>query len=76
MQLDEMFWFMNQTLKVHYNSSKDLVLASGDFNIPSFKMPANFEKALMDSNLAFRPSIDLLNEEYLNVLMKKLHKNF
>ena len=30
----------------------------------------------MDSNPAFRPSIDLLNEEYTNVLMKKLNANF
>lgn len=67
---------MNSTLKTQYNISKDLILASGDFNIPSFKMPEVFEKALIDSNPAFRPSIDLLNEEYPNVLMKKLRENF
>ena len=39
-------------------------------------MPECFEKALMDSNAAFRPSIDLLNKEYEEVLMKKLDENF
>lgn len=67
---------MKRTLKEQYNPEKDLVIASGDFNIPSFKMPLNFEKALMDSNPAFRPSIDLLNEEYPTVLRKKLDENF
>lgn len=39
-------------------------------------MPEPFEQAIMDSNPAFRPSIDLLNKEYEEVLMKKLNDNF
>ncbi len=39
-------------------------------------MPPIFEKALMDSNPAFRPSIDLLNREYEDILMNKLKSHF
>ena len=71
-----MFEFINKTLSSEYDKKNELVLASGDFNIPSFKMPSNFEKALMDSNPKFRPSIDLLNVEYETVLLKKLVDKF
>ena len=53
-------------------SSSDIVLLTGDLNVPSFEMPANFEKALMDLDKNFQPSIKLLNKEYKDILMKTL----
>ena len=39
-------------------------------------MPERFEKELMMSNPKFRESIDLLNREYEDVLMKKISDVF
>ena len=53
--------FIQEVVSQEYNPGTDIILATGDFNIPYCPMPDSFKATLLKCNPDFKKGIEILD---------------
>lgn len=65
-----MFQFIQEVVQNEYNPKTDIIFSTGDYNIQYCPMVDHFKNVLLSLDKNFQKGIDLLDNEYEDVLQK------